>query len=306
MIAAWRSVVGLLAAAAMTACAQLPPPEAPARSGGVAPPGACRCADREDPSSRFIGVIGTRAQHAPRFLGVPETNFYCLRSFVDRRTGETVHQLYVSDSYAGTERHWNAARDGAGRPLRFIEVSRNEITCDGGCFFVEEFAATIPENELRASPEGLTVIFTAASGAEKRIMVSGAPDCRAAGGGRGETQPDAARLRAPDAADQPVFTNRKSGPDRAEYSRIRRPRGRRRCPGRCTDHVAGLRRRRNADAGAHRARGHATAPAAASSSRNTRTSAQAEPRRASLPTCRSSRSMPSIMIKTLMMLRRSK
>jgi hypothetical protein len=174
MIAAWRSVVGLLAAAAVTACAQLPAPEAPARSGGAAPPGATVAPGSDDPSSRFIGVIGTRAQHAPLFLGVPETNFYCLRSFVDRRTGETEHQLYVSDSYAGTERRWNAARDAVGRPLRFIEVSRNEITCDGGCLFAEEFAVTIPESELRASPEGLTVIFTAASGAEKRIVVSGA------------------------------------------------------------------------------------------------------------------------------------
>jgi hypothetical protein len=149
-------------------------PESSANSGVAAAPGAAIAPGGEDPSSRFIGVIGTRAQHAPLFLGVPETNFYCLRSFVDRRTGETEHQLYVSDSYSGTERRWNAARDGAGRPLRFIEVSRNEITCDGGCLFAEEFAANIPESELRASPEGLTVIFTAGSGAEKRIVVSGA------------------------------------------------------------------------------------------------------------------------------------
>ncbi len=32
---------------------------------------------------------------------LPGTNFYCLRSFVDRKTGETADQLYVSDSYDG-------------------------------------------------------------------------------------------------------------------------------------------------------------------------------------------------------------
>lgn len=168
MIVAWRTVLTLLAAATVTACAQQSATESPAQPGAaVAPTG-------DDPSSRFIGVIGTRAQHAPLFLGVPETNFYCLRSFVDRRTEETEHQLYVSDSYSGTERRWNAARDGAGRPLRFIEVSRHQITCDGGCSFVEEFAANIPESELRASPQGLTVIFAAGSGTEKQILVSGA------------------------------------------------------------------------------------------------------------------------------------
>lgn len=128
----------------------------------------------QDQSPRFFGVIGAKAQHAPPFFGVPDTNYYRLRSFVDQRTGETLHQLYVSDSYSGAERHWNAAHDGAGRPLRFIPVSHHEITCDGGCAYAEEFAATIPESELRAGPQGLTVIFTSASGAEKRITIPGA------------------------------------------------------------------------------------------------------------------------------------
>ena len=33
--------------------------------------------------------------------------------WIDRRNGETVTQLYVSDSYAGSQRDWNAARDSA-------------------------------------------------------------------------------------------------------------------------------------------------------------------------------------------------
>ena len=146
----------------MAACAAPTPPQTAAPDGAAA---------GQDQSPRFIGVIGAKAQHAPPFLGVPDTNYYRLRSFVDRRTGETLHQLYVSDSYSGAERHWNAAHDGAGRPLRFFTISHNEITCAGGCSYVEEFAATIPESELRANPQGLAVIFTSASGAEKRITI---------------------------------------------------------------------------------------------------------------------------------------
>ena len=162
---------GILAASlglALEACAQARPPEAPAQpsAAAVAPP-------RENTPSRFVGLIGTRAQHAPPFLGVPETNFYCLRSFIDRQTGETRHQLYVSDSYSGPERRWDAARDGAGHALRFLEITRHEITCDGGCSYVEEFAADIPESELRANPQGLKVTFAAQSGAEKTVTVSG-------------------------------------------------------------------------------------------------------------------------------------
>jgi hypothetical protein len=153
---------------ALAACGQIRPAEAPAK-----PSAAAVAPVREDIPSRFVGLIGTRAQHAPPFLGVPETNFYCLRSFVDRQTGETRHQIYVADSYSGPERHWDAARDGGGRALRFLEITRHQITCDGGCAYTEEFAADIPESELRANSRGLTVIFNAHSGAEKTITISG-------------------------------------------------------------------------------------------------------------------------------------
>jgi hypothetical protein len=167
---AFRDKIGgalaVLLAFALTACAPPPQPSAAADPAATA-------AATADPMPRFIGVIGTRVQHSPPFLGVPETNFYCLRSFIDLQTGETLHQLYVSDSYSGTERHWDAARDGAGHPLRFLEISRHEITCEGGCSYAEEFAADIPESELRANPQGLSVTFSARSGDEKTIVVSG-------------------------------------------------------------------------------------------------------------------------------------
>jgi len=156
----------LLLSAALSACGH------PAATEGSAQTGATATQQGGASMPRFIGVVGAKAQHAPPFLGVPDTNFYCLRSFIDRRSGETLHQLYVSDSYSGTERHWNAARDGQGQPLRFIEIGINEITCDGGCKYLEEFAANIPEGDLRANPQSLTVIFSAQAGIEKRISLS--------------------------------------------------------------------------------------------------------------------------------------
>jgi hypothetical protein len=159
---------GFLAASlgvALTSCAQLTPPQPAAGTPAVEV--------REDSSQPFIGFIGPKAQHAPRFLDIPETNFYCLRSFVDRRTGETAHQLYVSDSYFGAERVWNAAQDSVGDPLPFVAITRDEISCDAGCSYVEEFAANLPESALRASPDGLTVTFSARSGDKKAIVVSG-------------------------------------------------------------------------------------------------------------------------------------
>ena len=159
---------GLLALSsglALTSCAQLAPRQPAAGTVGIEA--------REDASQRFIAFIGPKTQHAPPFLGIAETNFYCLRSFVDRRTGEAAHQLYVTDSYFGVERGWNAARDNTGAPLLFVAIGHDEISCEAGCSYVEEFAAKLPESTLRARPGGLTVTFSSRSDEEKTIAVPG-------------------------------------------------------------------------------------------------------------------------------------
>jgi len=164
----WRQgdFLVILLGMAVTSCAQLAPP----------PPiaGVLVTEAREDSTHRFMTFIGPKAQHAPAFLGIPETNFYCLRSFVDRQTGESAHQLYVTDSYFGNERGWNAARDSSGAPLLFVAIGHDEITCDAGCSYAEEFAAKLPESVLRASPNGLAVAFSSRSGDQKTIVVPAA------------------------------------------------------------------------------------------------------------------------------------
>ena len=163
-----RPILPALFAAALSACAQLAPPGSAAAPGG----GAVDVGERQ--SGRFIALVGPKAQHAAPFLGTPGTNFFCLRSFIDRRNGQSVDQLYVSDSYDGPERNWDAAHDAAGHRLAFIPISRHEIACASGCAYLEEFAANIPESELRANPDGLKVAFTDPAGGEKTITVSAA------------------------------------------------------------------------------------------------------------------------------------
>jgi hypothetical protein len=120
---------------------------------------------------KFAAFVGPRRQHGEPFLGIAGTNFYVLRSWIDRRTGETTHQLYVEDSYSGAKRQWNAAQDARGQPLRFVPISTHEISCDNGCAYAEEFAAALPEAALRASPQGLPVFFKARSGAQMAIPI---------------------------------------------------------------------------------------------------------------------------------------
>jgi hypothetical protein len=168
-----RAAAALLLTAALAGCGGMAstPPAAGTGAAGRQP---TPVAVTTEQGGRFVGLMGPRRQHADPFLGVPGTNFYTLRSWIDRQSGESVHQLYVADSYAGPPRDWNAAGDAQGRPLRVVAIGRNEIICEPNCSYAEEFAAAIPEPELRnAAAGGLTVTFAARSGAQKTIAVPG-------------------------------------------------------------------------------------------------------------------------------------
>ena len=111
---------------------------------------------------------------------------------------------YVTDSYFGAERGWNAARDSAGAALPFVAIGRDEISCDAGCAYVEEFAANLPESLMRASSDRLAVTFSSRSGDKKTIVVPG--------------ERVTAQLAAIDATRSPAPTARSAQPLAAERS----------------------------------------------------------------------------------------
>src|SRR5262249_8491158 len=120
---------------------------------------------------KFLALVGPRKQHDRPFLDVSDTNFYCLRSFLDTRSGKAVHQLYVQYSYQGGPHKWSGAHDENKRELRFLAFNRNEITCEFGCSYADEFAADLPESLLRQSSNGLAVTFTGEKRTAKTITV---------------------------------------------------------------------------------------------------------------------------------------
>jgi hypothetical protein len=122
---------------------------------------------------RFIAFVGPKQQHTEPFLGVSDTNFFALRSWLDNKTGETAHQLYVADSYYGGPFNWDGVSDADKMKLKFVPISRNQISCDQGCSYYDEFAAVLPEDYLRAHTSGLAVIFTAGDGKSLAVKVPG-------------------------------------------------------------------------------------------------------------------------------------
>lgn len=155
--------------AALGGCSLLQPNEK------VTPPsGADQVEMTKEQGGKFLAFVGPKLQHTEAFLGVEDTNYFCLRSFLDTRNGEVAHQLYVEDSYYGSPYRWDGAHEANNAKLRFIPISRNEITCDQGCSYADEFAAALPEDLLRAHKDnGLTVTFTAQTGKTLTVTVPG-------------------------------------------------------------------------------------------------------------------------------------
>src|SRR2546423_15028874 len=123
-----KTPIALFAAAvllaALSACAELPSPNTTLPTGA---PLASAVARSVEQGGKFISLVGPKRQHAEPFLGVPGTNFFALRSMIDTRNGETVHQLFVEDSYFGAERNWGAARAPQGGPARFATITTDEL-----------------------------------------------------------------------------------------------------------------------------------------------------------------------------------
>jgi hypothetical protein len=156
-------------AAQLAACSVL----TPSGPGAAKPADGPTLAVREDLSGRFIAVTGAKIQDNPASVDPPDTNYSCLRSFIDRRTGETAHQLYVAASY-DFNHDWTTARDDSGRKLEFIPISRLEIVCDRNhdCSYAEEFAANFSQHELTENPRGFSVTFSDRAGNAQTIVVS--------------------------------------------------------------------------------------------------------------------------------------
>jgi hypothetical protein len=160
-----KLVAGTLLALTLGACAAFAPEER-------LPSGGDQVELTKEQDGKFLAFVGPKLQHTQPFLGVEDTNYYCLRSWLDTRNGEVAHQLYVEDSYYGASYKWDGAHDSDNKALKFIPISRIEIICDEGCSYADEFAAALPEELLRARRDkGLTVIFAAATGKTLKVDV---------------------------------------------------------------------------------------------------------------------------------------
>src|SRR5258708_12028866 len=159
-------VAAVILGAALGGCSLMPNEKLPTQ------PGADQVEMSKEQGGKFLAFVGPKLQHTEAFLGVEDTNYFCLRSWLDTRSGEVAHQLYVEDSYYGAPYRWDGAHDADNKKLRFIAISRNEITCDQGCSYADQFAAALPEDVLRAHRDsGATATFPPQTGKTLAVTV---------------------------------------------------------------------------------------------------------------------------------------
>ena len=73
-----------------------------------------------------------------------------MRSFVDKRSGEISHQLYIHVSYFGERRRYEVATDDHAMSLPFVRIDRQRGACHyGDCDYDEDFGFELSDKTLR-------------------------------------------------------------------------------------------------------------------------------------------------------------
>lgn len=96
-----------------------------------------------------------------------------VRSFIDKKSGVTTHQLYVSMYYKSDWRFYNRATNERGEAVEFLEINRDVVTCASSpCLLSEVFGIKISEKELRTAQGPIKFQASSKSGHKQIITVT--------------------------------------------------------------------------------------------------------------------------------------
>lgn len=120
-----------------------------------------------------VTVSGDKFSKEITFLGVPvginpfggTSRMYRIRTWLDRETQTSKHQLYVDIGYIGDWRFYDRAADDDAHQLDVVQIATNVGSCRGGCSLSETVGVTLPEGTLRAkAATGFQIKLFAKSG----------------------------------------------------------------------------------------------------------------------------------------------
>ena len=105
------------------------------------------------------------------YIGDDLKGAFFLRSFINKKTKDVTHQLYIYCTYHWNWRFYNSAHLSGGKALEFTEIRRDFNCTDGICTYYEHFGAYISDEFLRKNTEGFSVKISAKSGDNAVINV---------------------------------------------------------------------------------------------------------------------------------------
>ena len=105
------------------------------------------------------------------YIGDDLKGAFFLRSFINKKTKDVTHQLYIYCNYRWDWRFYNSAYLSGGKALEFTEISRDVSCTNGICTYYEHFGVDISDEFLRKNTEGFSVKISAKSGDNAVINV---------------------------------------------------------------------------------------------------------------------------------------
>ena len=123
-----------------------------------------------DKFSREVTINGAKLYENP-FGGTFRSWF--IRSFYNKETHITSHQLYLNISYFGSWAFYDIADDEDAKSLKLTNIDRNLEGCSGICSFNETVIVELDEAKLRAKVQtGYEIKISAKSGESFVIKIS--------------------------------------------------------------------------------------------------------------------------------------
>lgn len=136
---------------------------------------------KDDEFEPQITIIGNELGRTESQEQIGSTSYknirsaFFLRSWMNKKTAQVTHQLYVTAFYRDKHwRFWGAASDDTSASLSVVKIASEASNCsDRGCFYQETFGVELTDEFLRIRRDnGFRLKLRAKSGAEDIVTVS--------------------------------------------------------------------------------------------------------------------------------------
>jgi hypothetical protein len=132
-----------------------------------------KCATALAPLRKAVEVEDDKYERVATVVGIEEKigadpmsfSRFFIRSWIDKESGNVIHQIYVFYSYSGQNwRFYQRANSQEAQPLELTEIDRDVNCYQYGCTYYETLGVMIADEYLRNHLNGFSIKISARSG----------------------------------------------------------------------------------------------------------------------------------------------